>query len=51
MKVKALKTMGVNGQHVEKGQEVEVSDHEGKYLVDRGHAAKVEAKKAAPEKK
>lgn len=38
MKIKLLRTMAINGKHIEAGEIAEVSTHDGTYLVNGRHA-------------
>lgn len=51
MKVKLLKTLQVNGKHVKAGEEAEVSEFDGNYIVNRGYAEKVEEAESKPKAK
>ncbi len=50
MKIKINREMGVGGKHCKSGATVTVSDKDGRYLVNGGHAEEVKQKKADKKK-
>ena len=45
MKITLLKDMAVSGKHCASGSSVEVSDQDGNYLINGGHAKEFVEKK------